>query len=395
MGALRLFLAIGVLLAHYLDQVASHLGLTISMQWTLNVVAGRAVLLFYVVSGFLISYALHHKYPATRGGTLAFFRSRFLRIYPLWWLLLFVAASVPAPRRAQSLRAVAGVRHFRRRLDRGLLDLSDELLVLPARSGRHRLDVGAGGDVLRAGAVAVAGTAHRASGADRFAGRARLCVLAFLPGAGWSLFHLDVFLLPRGVHVLPARSFQRAAGAAFPHRAVAVAGFVGGGGSHVLARSAARRLNAVGGNVVLCRRAARTVCRDQGQSGAELFGRPDLSALSHASSADLRVVLAVASHLSGRATVHGVCRGRGAGAASRHRLVCPDIAVGARFCGGGPYRHRDAASPRLFPGCSTPSPCSGRNVRCRRRASVSRSDPRKSAPITRSDCARSKFRRWS
>jgi len=97
MGALRLFLAIGVLLAHYLDQVASHLGLTISMQWTLNVVAGRAVLLFYVVSGFLISYALHHKYPATRGGTLAFFRSRFLRIYPLWWLLLFVAASVPAP----------------------------------------------------------------------------------------------------------------------------------------------------------------------------------------------------------------------------------------------------------------------------------------------------------
>jgi peptidoglycan/LPS O-acetylase OafA/YrhL len=98
MGALRLFLAIGVLLAHYQDQVASHLGLAVSMQWTLNVVAGRAVLLFYVVSGFLISYALHHKYPATGAGTLAFFRSRFLRIYPLWWLLLLVAASVPAPR---------------------------------------------------------------------------------------------------------------------------------------------------------------------------------------------------------------------------------------------------------------------------------------------------------
>jgi peptidoglycan/LPS O-acetylase OafA/YrhL len=97
MGALRLFLATGVLLGHYQDQVSSHLGLTISMQWTLNVVAGRAVLLFYVVSGFLISYALHHKYPATRAGTMAFFRSRFLRIYPLWWVLLLVAVCIAAP----------------------------------------------------------------------------------------------------------------------------------------------------------------------------------------------------------------------------------------------------------------------------------------------------------
>src|SRR5262249_20099218 len=52
---------------------------------------------FYVVSGFLISFVLHTKYPPGPAGTRAFFWSRFLRIYPLWWAVL-IASVVLDPR---------------------------------------------------------------------------------------------------------------------------------------------------------------------------------------------------------------------------------------------------------------------------------------------------------
>jgi len=56
----------------------------------LNLNGGRPVVLFFVVSGFLISYVLDRKYRA--GSDLgAFYRARFLRIYPLWWALCAVA----------------------------------------------------------------------------------------------------------------------------------------------------------------------------------------------------------------------------------------------------------------------------------------------------------------
>ena len=97
MGAIRLFLACGVVFAHAGDGVLGEVGLTADKGWWLNIVGGRAVIFFYIVSGFLISYALHEKYRPTTAGTLAFFRSRFLRIFPLWWSLLIVCLVIDTP----------------------------------------------------------------------------------------------------------------------------------------------------------------------------------------------------------------------------------------------------------------------------------------------------------
>ena len=59
-----------------------------------NFVGGRAVIFFYrLVSGFLISYRWMEGILATAAGTLAYLRSRFLRIFPLWWALFYPYAS--------------------------------------------------------------------------------------------------------------------------------------------------------------------------------------------------------------------------------------------------------------------------------------------------------------
>jgi peptidoglycan/LPS O-acetylase OafA/YrhL len=50
--------------------------------------AGYAVAFFFVISGFLISFALSHKYSDTKTGLMLFYRGRFLRIFPLYWVLL-------------------------------------------------------------------------------------------------------------------------------------------------------------------------------------------------------------------------------------------------------------------------------------------------------------------
>jgi peptidoglycan/LPS O-acetylase OafA/YrhL len=97
LGAIRLFLACGVVFAHVNRGVLGHVGLTADNLWWLNIVGGRAVIFFYIVSGFLISYALHEKYQSTAAGTLAFFHSRFLRIFPLWWALLVVCLVINIP----------------------------------------------------------------------------------------------------------------------------------------------------------------------------------------------------------------------------------------------------------------------------------------------------------
>jgi peptidoglycan/LPS O-acetylase OafA/YrhL len=96
-GAIRLFLACGVVFAHAGNGVLREMGLTADREWWLNIVGGRAVIFFYIVSGFLISYALHEKYRPTTAGTLAFFRSRFLRIFPFWWVLLIVCLVIDTP----------------------------------------------------------------------------------------------------------------------------------------------------------------------------------------------------------------------------------------------------------------------------------------------------------
>ncbi len=97
MGALRLFLAFGVFLLHFNEQVLAPQGMAAPAAWAGNLLGGRAVLLFYVVSGFLISHVLHAKYPPTAPGTAAFWRARVLRIYPLWWVVLLVCLATAPP----------------------------------------------------------------------------------------------------------------------------------------------------------------------------------------------------------------------------------------------------------------------------------------------------------
>src|ERR1700722_11505304 len=94
MGLIRLFLAVGVLAAHFNSQVLSDVGIRAHPIWMLNLWSGRAVVFFYIVSGFLMSYVLHEKDLPTRAGTLAFYRARFLRIYPLWWAVLLIASAL-------------------------------------------------------------------------------------------------------------------------------------------------------------------------------------------------------------------------------------------------------------------------------------------------------------
>ena len=91
MGAIRLFLSYAVVLEHFNQQVLASYHIDFNPLWSASINGGRAVLLFYVVSGFLISYVLHEKYGTDRAGTLAFYRSRFLQIYPLWWAVLAFA----------------------------------------------------------------------------------------------------------------------------------------------------------------------------------------------------------------------------------------------------------------------------------------------------------------
>jgi peptidoglycan/LPS O-acetylase OafA/YrhL len=96
MGAIRLFLAYGVLLGHECE-TARNVQITCDAGWTLNVIGGRSVVFFYIVSGFLMSYVLDSKYPRTKAGTYQFYKSRFLRIYPLWWaMLVFSTVAVSA-----------------------------------------------------------------------------------------------------------------------------------------------------------------------------------------------------------------------------------------------------------------------------------------------------------
>jgi len=106
-GLIRLFLACGVAFGHITAMVTNHLGLITDPAWVLNVAGCRPVLLFYVVSGFLISFVLDKKYDAGANGTLRFYRSRFLRIYPLWWVVLALSMVLTGQRLTPGNFAVA------------------------------------------------------------------------------------------------------------------------------------------------------------------------------------------------------------------------------------------------------------------------------------------------
>jgi len=78
MGLLRILLALSVLAGH---------GLVI---YKFNLLPGStAVLVFYIISGFYMSLILNEKYIEKNNSYLLFITNRFLRIYPIHWLILF------------------------------------------------------------------------------------------------------------------------------------------------------------------------------------------------------------------------------------------------------------------------------------------------------------------
>jgi peptidoglycan/LPS O-acetylase OafA/YrhL len=101
MGVLRLLLALVVATDHFRNEVLNPLGLYLPVEYQFGLNAGFAVMLFYTISGFLISTGLHRKYPETLAGTLRFYRSRFVRIFSLYWpVIALIFAFVPTAREA-------------------------------------------------------------------------------------------------------------------------------------------------------------------------------------------------------------------------------------------------------------------------------------------------------
>ncbi len=53
-----------------------------------------AVMAFFVLSGYVITWVMNNKYPANAAGTKAFLMGRFIRIYPLYWTIITVIVIV-------------------------------------------------------------------------------------------------------------------------------------------------------------------------------------------------------------------------------------------------------------------------------------------------------------
>jgi peptidoglycan/LPS O-acetylase OafA/YrhL len=95
LGLIRLYLALIVMIDHLRVTMLS--GTSSSPDFyigdaELGLNAGFAVLYFYVVSGFLISYALSRKYGAHLWD---YFKSRFVRIFSLYWPLYVLCLFLP------------------------------------------------------------------------------------------------------------------------------------------------------------------------------------------------------------------------------------------------------------------------------------------------------------
>jgi peptidoglycan/LPS O-acetylase OafA/YrhL len=88
MGAVRLFLALVVAYDHWRANALGPKGISLDTNLTFGFNAGQAVMFFYVVSGFLITYGLSHKYGDDKW---AFYKARFIRIFSLYWPLVLAA----------------------------------------------------------------------------------------------------------------------------------------------------------------------------------------------------------------------------------------------------------------------------------------------------------------
>jgi len=93
MGLIRLYLALIVAGDHFTGNNLYRLNLFHhgGMQYWFYMNGGFAVMLFYVISGFLISFVLDAKY---RNDTFGFYRARFIRIYSLYWPLLAICVAI-------------------------------------------------------------------------------------------------------------------------------------------------------------------------------------------------------------------------------------------------------------------------------------------------------------
>lgn len=80
MGLLRLLLALSVLL--------SHTGFVFGIR---TMPGFLAVQIFFIISGFYMALIITQKYTGINGSYKLFITNRFLRIYPLYWLVLVVS----------------------------------------------------------------------------------------------------------------------------------------------------------------------------------------------------------------------------------------------------------------------------------------------------------------
>ncbi len=84
MGAIRLFLALVVAFDHFRVLILMPMHQDVSGSYELGMNAGYAVMYFYAISGFLISFVLDKKYSTAIAGTVEFYRNRVIRIFSLY-----------------------------------------------------------------------------------------------------------------------------------------------------------------------------------------------------------------------------------------------------------------------------------------------------------------------
>jgi len=112
MGAARFFFAFVVVIDHWRSVVLQPiLGIDITPDQErivkLGFNGGYAVIFFYVISGFLITYTLMTNYEDNVGGSLKFYRNRAIRIFSLYWPMIVLSFIVYPPGLAMFIAAAA------------------------------------------------------------------------------------------------------------------------------------------------------------------------------------------------------------------------------------------------------------------------------------------------
>ena len=88
MGLVRLFLAWVVAADHWSVFILRPQSIFLDDEFKIGFNSGYAVMFFYMVSGFLITYTLTRNYDRDLRGTFKFYKNRFIRIFSLYWPLV-------------------------------------------------------------------------------------------------------------------------------------------------------------------------------------------------------------------------------------------------------------------------------------------------------------------